>query len=87
LEAVKGLKINSIRKVRLIKLKQKYFEMMQFLTWIIVVKVLENWREAFEGVRGPSVRRLVHDVAQDFFHPRRRLLFETVNVDGPEDKV
>jgi hypothetical protein len=59
---------------------------MQFLTWIIVVKVLQNWRKAFEGVRGPSVRRLVHDVAQDFFHPRRRLLFETVNVDGPENK-
>ena len=61
--------------------------MMQFLTWIIIVKVLKNWWKAFEGVRGPSVRRLVHDVAQDFFHPRRRLLFETVDVDGPENKV
>ena len=38
-------------------------------------------------MRWPSVRRLVHDVAQNFLHPRGRLLLEAVDVDGPGNNV
>lgn len=51
----------------------------------VLIEVFEDCRKVVEGVGGPDVRSLGHDVAQDLLDPRSRgrLLLQAVDVDGP----